>query len=104
MKQESDYVLLTALSNALIKKQIGITRKEIIRNAKKANKRDSYAQVIYIEQNGQYTFTRLYSGIHLINVAKIIGYVDNEKFYDTEEIKDYNMCQTFLDQYCIAMN
>lgn len=48
MKQESDYVLLTALSNALIKKQIGITRKEIIRNAKKANKRDSYAQVIYI--------------------------------------------------------
>lgn len=39
-----------------------------------------------------------------MNVAKIIGYVDNEKFYDTEEIKDYNMCQKFLDQYCIAMN
>lgn len=104
MKQESDYVLLTALSNEQIKKQIGITHKEIIRNAKKANKRDSYAQVIYIEQDGQYSFTRLYFGIHLMNVAKIIGYVDNEKFYDTEEIKDYNMCQTFLDTYCIAMN
>lgn len=86
-----------------MEQKMTISRGGIIKNAKMASKRDGYPQVIYLENDGSYTFTRLYTNLQLFNVGRVIAFVDGDILYDTEKVKDYENCQKIYNKYNITI-
>ena len=53
-----------------------ITFKTIIKNAEMACKRDGWSQIVYIKNDGEYAFTRLYSFLKLLDIKEVVAIVD----------------------------
>lgn len=52
--------------------------KTIVKNAKSACKRDGYPQIVYVYEDGDIAFTRLYSGLKLTDIKEVIGVAEGE--------------------------
>ena len=77
-------------------------QKETIKNAIKVSINSGYEQYVYEEENGDFTFGRLYNGciIGCHNVKRIVGVVINGTFYDYEQSK--TICDNKLKNTIIS--
>ena len=84
-----------------------ITFKTIIKNAEMACKRDGYPQIVYIENDGEYTFTRLYSFLKLSNVKEVVAVIKGgfteQGIFATITTKDKKMINTIINEYKVEM-
>ena len=81
--------------------------KQIINNAKSVAKRDGYNQIVFAENDGSYTFTRLYSNLKLYNVESVIAIVEVKCINGSASInviKDKNSINTKVRGYNVLFD
>lgn len=76
--------------------------KTIVKNAKSACKRDGYPQIVYVYEDGDIAFTRLYSGLKLTDIKEVIGVAEGEWVkggYQVDYTDDKNDLDQFINSY-----